>query len=96
LHLKEIKWSGINACGSVDSEGVGKERFLLSGNSIGNELLAGISGTARRRRMSFEATDNSYVPISVEIITYWYWLSSINYKLLVWRDLREGRGRPGR
>ena len=35
--LKEIKLRGINGCGSVDSEWVGRELFLLSGNLGGAE-----------------------------------------------------------
>jgi len=32
LLMKDLKWSGINSCGSVDSEGVGRRRHLWSGN----------------------------------------------------------------
>jgi len=31
------------------------------------------------------------VPIDTPIITYWYWLSSINYKLFVWSGLRAAK-----
>jgi hypothetical protein len=40
--MKELKWSGINTCRSVDSEWVGRKRFLSSGDLGGTEDFAGI------------------------------------------------------
>jgi hypothetical protein len=90
LRIKELKWSGMNGCGSVDSEWFRRELFLLSGNLSGAADLAGILGTARRKRIGFGATESVRVPINTPIITYWYRLSSIYYKLFVWCRLREG------
>ena len=50
LLIRELKWSGINGCGSADSARVRRERLLLIGNSGGTEDSAGILGTARGRR----------------------------------------------
>jgi hypothetical protein len=83
LRIKELKWSGINGCGSVDSEWVGRERFLLSGNQSGTEILAEILRIARRRHISFGITDGVRVTLDPGTITYWYWLSSIKYKWFV-------------
>jgi len=42
LILGELKWSGINSCGSVDSARVSRERFLQSGNLSGTGGFGGI------------------------------------------------------
>jgi hypothetical protein len=44
--------------------------------------------------MTCGATDRSRVPINKDIITHWYWLSSVNCKPSVWCGL--GRWVEGR
>jgi hypothetical protein len=70
LQLKEIKWSGISVRGSVDSERLRRERFLLSGNPDGAEDFAGILRTAQRRRMGLRSLDKIRAPINGQVITY--------------------------
>jgi hypothetical protein len=66
---KDLKWSGINSCGSVDSEWLERGRLLSSGNPGGAGGFAGILGAARRRRMTCGRTDRFRVPIDTRIIS---------------------------
>jgi hypothetical protein len=87
LDLKELKWSGISSCGSVDCEGVRRKWLLLNGNLGGTEDFAGILGTARRRRMSCGAQTEAVPESTSGIVTLYYYLSRINSKLFGWRRI---------